>query len=121
MVVPEAPLETVIETSVFVESPELCVFDLLLPPPQPESTRQTTKIEQRIAPILFMQLTSSSTKFLEYASVLQTSPNGGSGKRENSDTTNQFGLTSECHPVVLAPRVGILVGIGDADENFLRG
>ena len=47
------------ELSVFVAL-VLCVFDLLLPPPQPERTRQVIKIEPKNAPIFFMMRTSSS-------------------------------------------------------------
>jgi hypothetical protein len=57
--VAELGVVTVIEASVLV-LPELCDFDLLLPPPQPERPRQTIKIEPTNAPIFFIVQTSSS-------------------------------------------------------------
>lgn len=51
-------LKTVMELRVLV-APVPCVFDLLLPPPQPERTRQVIKIEPNIALIFFIKQTSS--------------------------------------------------------------
>jgi hypothetical protein len=52
--VAEFALVTLMETSVLVVS-VFCEFDLLLPPPQPERTRQTIKTELINAPIFFIK------------------------------------------------------------------
>jgi hypothetical protein len=104
-------LETVMELSVLVE-PVLCVFDLLLPPPQPERTRQVIKIEPNNAPIFFMMQTSSLSDSLRIQLRIpaEASPDVPCGNQV------RIAICRLCHPTTLYRRFNFLVRAGIAAQ-----